>query len=110
MPRRCLLLALVAVALPALSQKPSAAPPPAPAAQASCQPEHDDPAQLRTDLERMRSLLQQMQQNLAFVQTSQTPLKHQFELEVEMWQITLQRMDTHVRALETAQATGCRGK
>jgi hypothetical protein len=41
----------------------------------------DDMEQMRADLERLKVLLNQMRTNLAFVQTTQTPLKHQFELE-----------------------------
>jgi hypothetical protein len=48
-------------------------------------------AQARQDLQRMKALVQQMQTNLAFVSSSQDPLKHQFELEIEMWQIEIAR-------------------
>ncbi len=48
---------------------------------------------LRSDLSRMRAILYQMQNNLAFVQTTQTPLKHQFELDVEMWQALILHME-----------------
>ena len=37
----------------------------------------------------LRLLLNQMRNNLAFVQTSQTPLKHQFELEADAWQVII---------------------
>ena len=47
----------------------------------------------RADLQRMKALVQQMQTNLAFVTTSQGPLKHQFELEIEMWQLEIARME-----------------
>jgi hypothetical protein len=50
-------------------------------------------AALRTDLTRMRAILYQMQNNLAFVQTTQGPLKHQFELDIEMWQALIQHME-----------------
>ena len=48
---------------------------------------------LRTDLQRMHVLLSQMQKNAAFVSRGDTPLKHEFELEIEMWQLLLQDMD-----------------
>jgi hypothetical protein len=49
-------------------------------------------AAMAADLERMRGLLNQLQTNLAFVQTTTTPLKHQFELEIDMWQTLLNQM------------------
>jgi hypothetical protein len=48
---------------------------------------------LRADLTRMRAILYQMQNNLAFVQTTQSPLKHQFELDVEMWSAMIGHME-----------------
>lgn len=48
---------------------------------------------LRADLARMRAILYQMQNNLAFVQTTQSPLKHQFELDVEMWSAMIDHME-----------------
>jgi hypothetical protein len=50
-------------------------------------------AQDAQDLQRMKSLVQQMQTNLAFVTSIQGPLKHQFELEIEMWQLQIARME-----------------
>ena len=51
---------------------------------------------LRTDLDKMHSLLGQMQRNVAFVSIGDTPLKHQFELEIEMWQLLLRDMERKV--------------
>jgi len=51
-----------------------------------------NPKEIKTDLERMQVLLGQMQRNVAFVSAGDTPLKHQFELEIEMWQILIQDM------------------
>ena len=50
----------------------------------------------RADIERMKSLVQQMQTNLAYVTTIQGPLKHQFELEIEMWQLEITRLERQV--------------
>lgn len=47
---------------------------------------------LKTDLERMQVLLEQMQRNVAFVSPGDTPLKHQFQLEIEMWQLLIRDM------------------
>lgn len=48
---------------------------------------------VKSDLEKMRILLGQMQRNAAFVSPGDSPLKHQFELEIEMWQLLLQDME-----------------
>ncbi len=49
---------------------------------------------------KMRVILNQMRTNLAFVQSTQTPLKHQFELEIDMWQTLLDQMDRRIREME----------
>jgi hypothetical protein len=53
--------------------------------------------ELKSDLERMRILLGQMQRNVAFVSPGDSPLKHQFELEIEMWQLLLQDMENKAK-------------
>lgn len=55
---------------------------------------------LRRDTARLKALLNQMRSNLAFVQTSQTPLKHQFELEADAWQVIVEDMDRRVKRME----------
>jgi hypothetical protein len=60
---------------------------------------HED-ADLKADVQRMRVILSQMQSNLAFVQNTTTPLKHQFELEIEMWQVVLDEMEQRIRDTE----------
>jgi hypothetical protein len=55
---------------------------------------------LKTDLERMRILVGQMQRNVAFVTAGDTPLKHQFELEIEMWQLLIRDMEKKMNAAE----------
>jgi hypothetical protein len=61
---------------------------------------------LTNDIGRMRTLVQQMEMNLAFVQTTQTPLKHQFELEIEMWQVLLGDMERRVQHLRGGTTSG----
>jgi len=53
---------------------------------------------LKTDLERMQALLEQMQRNVAFVSPGDTPLKHQFQLEIEMWQLLIRDMQKSASA------------
>jgi uncharacterized protein YlxW (UPF0749 family) len=57
--------------------------------------------ELQADLERMRNMVEQMQTNIAFISSPQTPMKHQFELEIEMWQLVIDRMDRKIK-----EATG----
>lgn len=61
---------------------------------------------LRSDLKKMRSLLAQMQTNLAFVQNAPTPLKHQFELEIDMWRALLEHIERQTGAAPSDQAPG----
>jgi hypothetical protein len=58
----------------------------------------------RADLAKMRTLLGQMQRNVAFVSAGDTPLKHQFELEIEMWQLLLRDMERKLNAQQNVPA------
>jgi hypothetical protein len=53
---------------------------------------------LREDLTRMKALVQQMQMNLAFVDTTQSPLKHQFQLQIDMWNIVIKDMEARLQS------------
>ncbi len=63
-------------------------------------PRDGETADLKSDVQKMRVILNQMKSNLAFVQNTTTPLKHQFELEIEMWQVVLDEMEHRVREME----------
>jgi hypothetical protein len=65
---------------------------PAPAARGQQMADEDVQA-LRSDLARMKVLVQQMETNLAFVDTTETPLKHQFQLEIDMWKTVIHQME-----------------
>ncbi len=67
---------------------------------ASSQRDSVDIEQMRADLERLKVLLNQMRTNLAFVQTTQTPLKHQFELEADAWQVIVEQMERRLKRME----------
>ena len=56
----------------------------------------DDARALRNDLARMKALVQQMETNLAFVDPAQSPLKHQFQLEIDMWKTVIVHMERRV--------------
>jgi hypothetical protein len=55
---------------------------------------------MKADLQRIRSLLTQMQNNLAFVGSTTTPLNHEFQLEIEMWRLLIAQMERHVQEME----------
>ena len=57
----------------------------------------EDEAVLREDIARMRSILDQMVNNLAFVDTTQSPLNHQFQLEIDMWNTAINDMERRLR-------------
>ena len=58
----------------------------------------DDAKALESDIRRMRSLVDQMQSNLAFVDNSQSPLKHQFQLEIDTWRTLINQMERRAQA------------
>jgi hypothetical protein len=58
---------------------------------------------MKSDVQRMRVILNQMRTNLAFVSNTQSPLKHQFELETDMWQVALDQMDRRIAMMENGR-------
>ncbi len=88
-----------AAAQTATTKSHRAAPPPqtqpaAPALSAT------DVQALRTDIARMKSLVMQMQNNMANIDTVPSPLKHQFELELDMWNLVIGDMQRRLDAVE----------
>lgn len=63
----------------------------------------EDVRAMKSDVQRMRALIAQMQNNLAFVTGTTNPLKHQFELEIEMWQLSLGDLERRVSRAEATQ-------
>jgi TolA-binding protein len=53
----------------------------------------NDAQALRDDIKKMRALVKQMETNLAFVDTTQSPLKHQFQLDIDMWNVLINQME-----------------
>jgi len=105
----CVIFALTLVSATAQTTRKTPAHPPDAAARA---PENSAPAgaadddvqQLNADLQRLKVLLNQMRNNLAFVQSSQTPLKHQFELEADAWQLIVEQMDRRIQRIQNRGA------
>jgi hypothetical protein len=100
-PRFCLMLALLA-ALSSLTFLPVQTAHPVAVSQPNSAPSVDSPElqAMKSDAQKMRVTLNQMRTNLAFVDTSQSPLKHQFELEIDMWQMQLDQMDKRIEKSE----------
>src|SRR5438034_644103 len=63
------------------------------------QNQNSDLEAMRADSKKMHVILNQMQTNLAFVTNTTDPLKHQFELDIEMWQILLNQMDRRIEEM-----------
>jgi hypothetical protein len=81
----CSLLVSATAQTPASSQSPSTAES-SPQAQPSSNPDMKD------DIQKMQRILDQMRSNLAFVGNTTTPLAHQFQLDIDMWQALLDHM------------------
>ncbi len=89
--------AILLIAVPlALGQSAEPSAPQHPALVQPSAPVKQQPVDLRSDLEKMRVLIEQMQRNVAFVSAGDTPMKHQFQLEIEMWQLLLRDMDRKI--------------
>ncbi|HKD82474.1 MAG TPA: hypothetical protein VKH81_22485 [Candidatus Angelobacter sp.] len=58
----------------------------------------DEAKALENDIRRMRALVDQMQSNLAFVDNTQSPLKHQFQLEIDTWRTLISQMERRAQA------------
>ena len=91
--RAAILFSVLCFAVPGLMAQnaPSAPVPPVPS-QSQGMSEQQTEA-LRADIARMKSLVQQMELNLAFVDTTQSQLKHQFQLEIDIWKVMIVHME-----------------
>jgi hypothetical protein len=67
--------------------------------------DQDELAALKADLQRLQTNLSQMRTNLGFVGNTTTPLYHEFELDIEMWQTMIAQMQRRVERLERQHGT-----
>jgi hypothetical protein len=58
----------------------------------------DDARSQQDDLKKMRAIVAQMEANLAFVDNTQSPLKHQFQLEIDMWKALIGNMERRAQS------------
>ena len=75
------------------AKTPKAQPPKSSQAETSATQREDELTKgLRADIARMEALVQQMDVNLAQVDVTQSPLKHQFQLEIDAWRVMIASM------------------
>jgi hypothetical protein len=107
MPARVLFACLISVLLLTCSQstaQTSASGTPAQTASSASGPT-DDLAATKADLAKMRVLVTQMQNNLGVTTTSTTPLYHQFDLQIQMWQLLIAQMERRIDRMERSKET-----
>jgi hypothetical protein len=92
----CALGSITVAAAQARTDKP----PSAPQTSAATAARSDEIAALRDDITKMRGLVQQMENNLTFVSDTQSPLKHQFDLNIQMWKTMIGQMERRLDAIE----------
>jgi hypothetical protein len=63
----------------------------------------DDLSAMKADLARMRVLVTQMQNNLGLTTNSTTPLYHQFDLQIQMWQLLIAQMERRIDRMERSK-------
>lgn len=59
-------------------------------------------ADAKADIAKMRAMLDQMDRNMAFAAPGETPLKHQFYLEIDLWRALLDHMEKQVDGEKSA--------
>lgn len=62
--------------------------------------DQDDIAALQADITKMRALLTQMEAAFPLVGNTTSPVNHELQLNIEMWQVLLDQMDRHVRGMQ----------
>ena|SRR5512146_1689648 len=61
-------------------------------------------AAAKADIERMRNIVDQMDRNKAFAAPGETPLKHEFDLEIELWRTLLDHLEKQLSPVEEKPA------
>jgi hypothetical protein len=79
-----------------------------PSSDASLSCADDDRQQLSSDLQQLKVLVNQMRTNLGFVQLAPTPLKHQFELEADAWQVIIKQMEQRLQKMDCGRGSNPR--
>lgn len=66
--------------------------------------EADELAQMKDDLAKMQSLINQMQAVFPLVGNPTSPANHELELNIDMWRILVNEMQRHVERMEATRA------
>ncbi len=69
----------------------------------------EDRQQLSSDVQQLKVLVNQMRTNLGLVQLSPSPLKHQFELEADAWQVIIKQMEQRLEKMECRDGSSPQG-
>jgi hypothetical protein len=69
----------------------------------SVQEPKNELADMKADLAKMQSLLNQMQAVFALVGNPTSPANHELELNIDMWRILIKQMQRRVDRMERAQ-------
>jgi hypothetical protein len=88
--KHLLLILVLAMLMIATSAEPQQPVPPPPSAPAGTESDRDE---MRREIAQMRVLIDQMQRNLAQVASGETALKHQFDLDIQLWRMMVNRME-----------------
>ena len=60
--------------------------------------------QMLADIAKMRNILDQMDRNKAFAAPGETPLKHQFDLEIDLWRTLLDDLQAQANSMAAPAA------
>ena len=100
------LVLLLVVGAAAQNSKPTGAKPTHSTAPQTSSPPAVDPAEidaLKADVQRMSAILNQMRTNLGYVSTTTQPLRHQFDLEIDMWQTVIGQTERRIQKMEAQE-------
>ena|SRR5678815_3639902 len=102
-----ILLALIFLGAIAVAQSPSGSAKKSPVNSRSTSQQSEIDA-LKADVSQMKVVLNQMATNLAAVSDLQSPLKHQFQLDIEMWQIVIMQTQRRINLMEQGEKSDVR--
>ena len=91
--RKAMSLSAFLLASPLFAQTPAQTSPQSQTDKAASPTPPPDKSEAPPELERMRSLLTQMQNNLPSLPSGYSAMKHQFELEIDMWRLLLDHIE-----------------
>jgi hypothetical protein len=76
--------------------------------QTSASSDRDELADLRADIRKMQSLVNEMQANFALVGNPTTPLNHELQLTIDLWRVVIAETERRVQRLEKQNSSRSR--